>query len=249
MARIFDGIDDYLEITDHADLDVGTGDFTIVIWNRSTASQASDARIFNKGGAIRYEAGNLNVGSMSFVVDDDNIKNQANYNSVTELEDGLWHMWTFEHDVGTALKIFLDGDNEKASAGGGTVLSLDNSDSLIIGKGGPLGGPEWKGELSGFALIKRVLTGAEKDAIFKIGNARRLSTRPSIDLPLWGLHSPEIDLSGGGHTATVNGPTVVNGPPITPFTPKWSATVPLIETSDSATRRIYLDDVLISIPA
>lgn len=41
--------------------------------------------------------------------------------------------------------------------------------------------------------------------------------------PCWGLHSPEIALKPGLGTGTVTGTTVVNGPPVTLFTPKaWN---------------------------
>ncbi len=39
--------------------------------------------------------------------------------------------------------------------------------------------------------------------------------------PIWGLHSPEIDLTSGGRLMTVTGTTVSNGPPIQPFSRRF----------------------------
>lgn len=46
-----------------------------------------------------------------------------------------------------------------------------------------------------------------------------------VCIPLWGLHSPEIDLSANSDTAAVTGTTLANGPPVTLFTPKIVAWV------------------------
>ena len=53
-------------------------------------------------------------------------------------------------------------------------------------------------------------------------------------LPLWGLHSPEIDLSAYSDTATVTGTSVANGPPVTLFTPKQTSMI-----TDTAAGQIY----------
>ena len=49
--------------------------------------------------------------------------------------------------------------------------------------------------------------------------------------PLWGTHGPEIDLSGNGNDLTLNGTGRANHSPVTLFTPKWAAGVPLIEVA------------------
>jgi hypothetical protein len=52
--------------------------------------------------------------------------------------------------------------------------------------------------------------------------------------PLWGLSSPEPDLSGNRNDGTVTGAVRSNHPPITLFTPKWAATMPWISPTDFA---------------
>lgn len=79
---------------------------------------------------------------------------------------------------------------------------------------------------------------------------RVFGTNLKFYAPLWGLDSPEPELSGSGNDMTLFGsPSQANHAPVGPYTPKWSASFPFIETGGAATRRIYLDDALISIPA
>ncbi len=58
--------------------------------------------------------------------------------------------------------------------------------------------------------------------------------------PVWGLHSPEIDLTSNGNNITVTGPVKAGHAPVTLYTPKWAATVPLIEAAPAATRRVFV---------
>ncbi len=50
--------------------------------------------------------------------------------------------------------------------------------------------------------------------------------------PIWGLHSPEIELTANGIEITINNTLArYNHPPVTSFTPKWAASAPLIEVA------------------
>jgi len=70
------------------------------------------------------------------------------------------------------------------------------------------------------------------------------------DWPLWGLHSPEIDLTGSGNNLTLSGTTLANHAPVTLFTPKWAASMPVIHIGGPPpTRHVYVGDVLIRVPA
>ncbi len=70
------------------------------------------------------------------------------------------------------------------------------------------------------------------------------------DWPLWGRHSPEIDLSGLANNLTLSGTSAANHAPVTPFTAKWAAGVLLIQIGGPPpTRRVYVGDVLIRVPA
>lgn len=244
MGRTFDGTADYLESASAAALDVGAADFTVLLWMKSSTTPGSDDTLFNKGTSsggsqsnpgVRYEA-TYSVagppGNLQFTIDDNVTKEQASYNGASELTDGLWHLWLFERDYGTHIKIFLDGNTEKASdvdASG----NLDNGFSLLVGarrdNSDTVVGM-YPGAFADVVLVKRLLSGNEKDAIYKHG-FRHLSTggNPSLWLPIWGIHSPEIDLSPNGGSATVvSAPPRTNGPPVVPFSRHWWGTVPEI---------------------
>jgi hypothetical protein len=249
MGRIFDGTADYLESASAAALNVGAADFTVIIWTKSSTEAGQDDRLFCKGTSVlgsesgpgvRYEAvySDIGGGKITFTIDDNSIKEEADYLVPTELYDSSWHLWFFERDFGTAIKIFLDGNNEKASEADATG-NLDNGFTLVIGAGRTSGdaiGNFWPVSLAEFVLVKRLLSGNEKDAIFKHG-FRHLSTggNPSLWLPIWGIHSPEIDLSPNGGSATVvSAPPRTNGPPIVPFSQRWWGSVPSAEVAAPA---------------
>lgn len=243
MGRTFDGAADYLESASSAAVNVGAGDFTIMLWLKNTTLPDDAARLFNKGTSsggsqsnpgVRYEcyfATSPTPDDVVFSIDDNVDKREVALDIPGELTDGVWHLWIFERDAGTHLKIFIDGNSEKAVTLTGAVGSLDNGFSLGImaGRGGDdtlqLNFP---GSLADFVLVKRLLSGNEKDGVYKRG-FRHLGTggNPSLWLPIWGIHSPEIDLSPNGGSATVvSAPPRTNHPPIAPFSQRWWGSVP-----------------------
>jgi len=173
MARLFDGSSDYLDIADSAALDVGAGDFTIVLVLKSSTVPAIEDRLFSKGNTsggtgngVRYEV-TRDGSNLTFVVDDNVTKSFCDYGTLTDLSDGNHHMWFFERDSGSTVKIYEDGNNQRTTAVDNTG-NIDVPLSLVIGAG--RGSSDtityfWTGEISEFAIIKRVLTGSEKDEI------------------------------------------------------------------------------------
>ena len=74
------------------------------------------------------------------------------------------------------------------------------------------------GRLAEAALFPVRLTGPEALALARGSSPFRL--RPELNpcvWPLWGTHSPEIDLSSGNRNLTVTGTTAVAHAPVTPF--------------------------------
>ncbi len=62
--------------------------------------------------------------------------------------------------------------------------------------------------------------------------------------PLWGLHSPEIDVSGQQNDLTLSGTATDNHAPVSPYAPKWAASLP---KSGATTRLISIDGVTIRV--
>lgn len=64
--------------------------------------------------------------------------------------------------------------------------------------------------------------------------------------PLWGLHDPEIDVSGQRNDLTLAGTGKNDQAPVAPYTPKWAASLP---AANATTRRISIDGVVIEVVA
>lgn len=97
---------------------------------------------------------------------------------------------------------------------GATAGNYDNSQT---------GTPSANAKIAEFVRWTVILTANELSALAAGENCFRI--RPaSIDFywPLWGLASPEPDLSGNAKNGTVNGTVAaVSGPPITMYSPRW----------------------------
>ena len=81
-------------------------------------------------------------------------------------------------------------------------------------------------------LVKNDITAYLRDPI-RTAKAWEAQSGLQFLMPLWGLHSPEIDLSAKGIVGTLTGTTMNNDPAVTISTPKWAAGTPLIEVAAS----------------
>ncbi len=97
------------------------------------------------------------------------------------------------------------------------------SDALTIGNRAADSGRCWDGYLAEIAFWDGVLlTASEALALFQGANPTQIRrTALSFYEPLYGLGSPEPDLSGGAKNGTVTGTVKRPGPPIAMSTPRW----------------------------
>lgn len=225
MARNFDGVDDFLEISDNAAIDVNNADFTAAIWTRTSSTPGANDALLCKGNSsgapangVRYEMLFEGSTKLDFVVDDNINKSTAVFIFSGEFTDNIWHLWLFERDAGVTLKIFLDGSTQKASATDNTG-DIDNPLSLLIGArrdAGTVVRDFWPGQIAEFSLWKRKLSAGEKNMVFAMG-PYNLQNNLNAYFPIWGADSPEPQYAGlGPGSATVNGTTTVDHVPIGP---------------------------------
>lgn len=253
MARNFDHtVPQFGEVTAAPVLFVP---ITISCWVRFTLKPSSGKRAFTYYGdtgsssslfAFYIDSGGKLHAWASFV--------GVDIATAGDFSDGLWHhcawgmhegggMFPFKH------RFWVDGVQEGLSATSAGGFSF--FDTVAVGElrdstpGSPFSGDVAEyGIIAQQSLLNRMVT------LSKGVNLRHVyGTDLKFHAPLWGLSSPEPDLSGAGKDLVLTGgPTRTNHPPVVPFTPKWAATAPVIETGAS-TRRVYLDDVLISVSA
>ena len=150
----FDGSDDQLNISDHADFELGNGDFTLETWIKSTQPTNSYRTALgkwvdsgnNRSWMIRYASTDVADGKWSFFHSTDG----SNYTTTVggAVGDGKWHHIAVTRTGGN-LKTFTDG-----------VLNTtrSTSDTFYDGTGdvtiGDQGGNYFRGQLSNVRLVK-----------------------------------------------------------------------------------------------
>lgn len=137
----------------------------------------------------------------------------------------------------TDLKLYLiNMDGTFLDDGVSANMSSDRTDMTapiqfgVRGTADPL-----QGDIGYVSYFDRVISKNEMLAYLRdpIRTAKAIEAQSGAKfiMPIWGLHSPEIDLSTNGVVGTVTGTVRANDPPVTLFTPKWAAGAPLIEVA------------------
>ena len=152
-STYFDGSGDYFTIPSHADLNFGTGHYTIEFWINTR--QAGAWIYFNAqlDTGIRLAIGvNGSSGSSGgqISLNEQSGNNDSHMTSRVRIDDGSWHHVAFCRD-GTTRRCFVDGKLEYRDTT--TNRNMDNSNTNFIGRRSN-GAGEFKGYLSNFRIIK-----------------------------------------------------------------------------------------------
>jgi len=188
-ALSFDGVDDFLEVPDHPEIDFagacglpGTEDFTIDLWLKFDTLNALlpilDKRdVTSVGGQVcaRGYALAIQNGRLLFqMADGAGSPCQTTYTGSTTLSTGVWHFVAVSvprcQPAGGF--IYLDGKIDGVIAP--RTGSIENTNSLFIGRNavpGATGFAYFDGCLDELEFFKRALTQAELDAIYQAGPA------------------------------------------------------------------------------
>jgi uncharacterized repeat protein (TIGR01451 family) len=186
-ALRFDGVDDHVSVLDHAELDVGTGNFTLDAWVRTQASSGVvvlvDKRsgptplgysLFLANGRLGFQMAS-GAGSPSCAPTPTPGVACVNYvASAPSVADGQWHHVAAvvdRADTTSGVRLYVDG--VQVFAGSPLTGNLDNTSDLYLGMRTPAqnGGGFLRGDLDEVELIKRALTQQEIQAIFNAGSA------------------------------------------------------------------------------
>ncbi len=148
---------------------------------------------------------------------------------------------TWHHAAGvwvsaTDRRAYIDGGSKGTNA---TSRVLSNaSDRVSIGRAGDsTPGNYMSGRIAEAAIWDVALTDTEIARLLRQPFGRVRPASLVSYWPLWGLHgsSNEIDISGNGRGLTLSGdvsePVQANHAPVTTFTPKWAASMPVIEAA------------------
>lgn len=135
-ALDFDGVNDYVDLGNPANLNFGTGDFTIETWiNVPVGADLTDFPVVvAKGDVANSQAGyTISIqpnGEILFDLSDGGITSGVTSVGQT-VNDGFWHHVAVVREGGNTGKIYIDGllSNEAPIL----ALDLDNADKFYIG--------------------------------------------------------------------------------------------------------------------
>ena len=198
----------------------------IYLGNKANTTDLWQMRLFETGSAVTFRIGGSG-GSTTIV-------------TTTTWSINTWHHACAVDVSSTDHRVFLDGGGKATSS---TLRAPSGADRISVGRvGGSSPGQYMSGRICEVLLLDVALTDAEVATHAQLGFLPSWIRPANIKgyWPVWGIHSPEIDLSGQGNSLTlVNGPTRANHAPVTLFTPR-GATVPLIEEAGGADVRRHI---------
>lgn len=213
----------YIEINDNDLFDVGASEsFTICMWVNidSIKSDGQYTRIIDKYSTLGWTFDCSDPGSSSIRMTlflNDGV-DSALARASTTITASTWTFLcaTYDNTLNSTLGIslFKNGVEVSYLTRNSTNLidSMSNTTKVYIGVLSDITG-DYDGRMAYVHMYKRVLTLTEINQIMiKPGSI----TDSLVGYwPLWGVNSPEIDLSGNGNTGTVTGATSSSdGPPI-----------------------------------
>jgi len=222
-ALRFDGVNDHVRVPDHAELNVGTGNFTLDAWVRTGSSGLIvlvDKRsgptpqgysLFLVNGRLGFQMAN-GVGSSGCAATPTPGRACVNYvapPTSPNVADGQWHHVAAVVDRANAtsgVRLYVDG--VQVFAGSPLTGNLDNTSDLYLGMRTPAqnGGGFLPGDLDEVELIKRALTQQEIQAIFNAGSAGKCKcVQPPLGMVAWYRMDGNANDSGGS-----NNPSATN---------------------------------------
>jgi uncharacterized repeat protein (TIGR01451 family) len=183
-ALCFDGVNDYVRVPNHPELNVGTGSFTLDVWVRTNWKGPTPGNvvvIVDKRGPAGYSLylynSQFTAGKTVPGLQVNNGSSFENHNAVNapNVADGQWHHIAAVADVGSKrIRIYVDGALVYDQPSNILGQNLDNQSSFYIGRRDPSLGPGpgyFPGCLDELELFKRALSDSEIQAIYKAGSA------------------------------------------------------------------------------
>jgi hypothetical protein len=242
MARNFNGSTDKIAFSS---LGITNTQFTIAAWCYKTSSPSSPT-VFEGSGvsASHFLFLGQNLSSFPGI----NIAlgvsgGRQETKCTTTFTNNVWTHIAGQFDTTTSPPtsggIFING--VKDGSGIATVAQPGNStyfDGPLIGNSA-IGNSPWPGNIADLAIWFTLLTQGQITALANGARPHKIGATPvKVYFPLWGLSSPEPDLSGNANNGTLTGTALATtAPPTMQFTPRWPQTLPAAAASAAVFRR------------
>ena len=202
-----DGVDDEINMGDPASgaLDLGTDDFTIEMWMRTTsaATQGVLAKQPSSGGPLwqlLVTSAPGFVGHVRATFNDGTTQRQGY--SPERVDDGQWHYVAVTVDRDIGMTIYVDDDS--AIRNGALPRTLDNSAALQIGR--VTGFPSLNGSIDDVAIYRRALSAAQTLGHYREGTRLEPTTpAPTLTAPAAGSRTTDATPAYTGRAGIARG--------------------------------------------
>lgn len=223
MARYFDAVDDVINCADSASLRSPATAITMAAWHRPSSASNSDAwsgiiskeRTAASQPYTSYEIGHTDVARTFFAEITFDDSTRISTPSTAVITGDVWHFFVSRWASGG--KISLNVYNSL-----GALVDAQESAGTKAGNLGytnlqfKVGATTWaylRGHVANVYVHNQSLSDNEVLALMR----GFIPQRPSaILLPIWGVNSPERDISGNGNHGTITGAIRVP-PPYSPW--------------------------------
>ena len=241
MAREFDGVNDALEASDSGSIRSPSTAITVAVWMQRTSTGADPwtGLVLKKytitdpwiSYSIQQNANNTAQFYFSISTGVPGSLIQTAFSANPSVPADTWRLlvgrWAQGEKV--SLRIFDLNRNIIETVESTAISNITigyNADPLRFGRNEA--NNYWQGRLANILIENSKLS--DQQILGRMFLPSFIHNPSAGFWPLWGITSPEPDLSGNKNDATVTEATRFNHPPIMLFTPKWAATMPLIET-------------------
>jgi hypothetical protein len=152
-ALSFDGVNDYVKVNRTDLLDVGTSDFTLEAWIKTTMQTdwgviiGKEAGGANPGYHLSISNGYIEIyASGDYIIDD-----------TTPVNDGQLHHVVATRNENNTLKIYVDGRLVKEATFGGASANVTNTQDLLIGRRNMAATAYFNGSINEVRIYNRAL--------------------------------------------------------------------------------------------
>jgi len=169
-------VNNIVNVPDAADVEVGTNDFSLSFWVKTTQA-GSIMRIIDKRGAdfgaggIGYTVGMSATGQVIGGIGDGttSISDETVLNT-NAINDGLWHFVVAQFDRSGLARAFVDDVAGSATDISAINLTLNNVSDFHIGQQSYAAAEPFEGELAYPTLFKKIITETERQFLFDLGS-------------------------------------------------------------------------------
>jgi hypothetical protein len=200
----------YLSLADNANLDVGTGHFSLVFYAKldSSGTEPVLTKLSGTGYRLKFVSGSL-------ILTMQDSGGAADFTLATGLNDNKWHTYVISISRSGNAITYVDNVVKSTIDVSGTAGDLDNAGEFRIGSDGGSNAADEVALGNYVILIKQPLDAGEAAQVYFDPNGIKLTDDPSLMVDLRRADRTFADVSTNALAVTTNGTIIFNQERIT----------------------------------